>query len=86
MFEISLLDGKLKVKVKIETDVGVGMSRRRIHTGDWNKVWVGRRVLVKIVGDESFSLYNGENKDNKKGRKSIQSYGYIWIGKLIIKH
>ena len=45
---------------------------------------LGMWVMVKIVGDESFSFNISENKDNKKGRKSIKSDGYIWIGKLII--
>jgi hypothetical protein len=79
----------MEVKVKIGSDVGVGLSRRRIIEGEWKKVWVGRkgrRVLVKIVGDESFSFNIGENKENMKGRKSIKSDGYIWIGKLTIKH
>ena len=87
MFEISLVDGKLEVKVKIGSDTGLGVSRRRINTGDWKKVWVGRkgrRVLVRIVGDESFSFNIGKNKDNKRRRKSIKSDGYIWLGKLII--
>ena len=44
----------------------------------------GRMVLVKIVGDESFSFHIGENEENKLGRKSLKSNGYIWIGKLMI--
>ena len=87
MFENCLVDGKMEVKVKIGSDVGVGVSRRRINTGDWKKVWVGRKgrmVLVKTVGDESFSFHIGENEENKLGRKSLKSDGYIWLGKLRI--
>ena len=87
MFEISLVDGKLEVKVKIGSDAGLGVSRRRINTGDLKKVWVGRkgrRVLVRIVGDESFYYNIGENKEKKMERKSVKSDGYIWLGKLII--
>ena len=88
LFAIRLVDSKLEVKVKIGPDVGVGVTRRRINTGDWKKVWVGRKgrmVLVKTVGDESFSFHIGENEENKLGRKSLKSDGYIWLGKLIIK-
>ena len=88
MFEINLVDGKLEVKVESGPDVGIGVSRRSSNTGKWKKVWVGRkgrRVQVKVVGDESFSFYIGENQENKMGRKSVKSDGYIWIGKLIIK-
>ena len=87
MFEISLVDGKLEVKVEIGPNVGIGVSRRSLNTGKWEKVWVGRkgrRVPVKIVGDESFSFHIGENEENKLGRKSLKSDGYIWLGKLRI--
>ena len=43
-----------------------------------------RRVLVKILGDESFSFNIGQNEEKKRRRKSIKSDGYIWLGKLII--
>ena len=43
MFEISLVNGKLEVKVEIGSDGGVGVSRKRINTGYWKKVWVGRK-------------------------------------------
>ena len=46
----------------------------------------GKRVLVKIVGDESFSFNIGKNEGNKRRRKSIKCDGYIWLGKLLIKH
>ena len=88
MFEISLVDGKLKVKMKIGFDAGLGVSRRRINTGDWKKVWVGRmgrRVLVKIVGDESYSFYIGDKDEENRRRKTLKSDGYIWIGKVLKK-
>ena len=87
MFEMSLVDGKLEVKVRFGSDAGVGVSRRRINTGEWKRVWVERKrrtVLVKIVGDESFSFNIGDNEDNKLGRKSLKSDGYIWLGKQIL--
>ena len=85
MFEICLVDGRVEVRVKIGSDVGLGVSRRRIDRGEWRKVWVGRRerkVIVKIVGEESFSFSIGDGDKTKRKRNSLRSTGYIWLGRL----
>ena len=83
IFEIAIDDGRVGVKVVMGSDSGVGVSQRRINTGVWSKVWVGRKgrkVIVKIVGEESFSFTIGE-AGKVKGRRRLRSDGYIWLGK-----
>ena len=88
LFEISLVDGRIEVRVKIGSDVGVGVSRGSMNTGKWRRVWVGRRerrVMVKIMGKESFSFNIGDLQKNKKRRRtSFKSDGFICLGKLTL--
>ena len=37
-------------------------------------------MIVKIVGEESFSFSIGDGEQTKRKRNGLRSTGYIWLG------